>query len=690
MLVGDLFPQIPNARLASEALEFRPESVERDLVLLKVALNSLARGDHFWDEVRAAHCALDDLDDPYGTVAIIRLDLCVAPMNVAAAQKRVSQAWEFTMRSLLPGDPGEKVVDAPLGAAFAAIRAYSRHVESLVDTLVEWCFPFYWLARHTDRSLDELGQELWPLMSRACHRQLRTPRGALAACSLLDWVAVKYPSVLGDNPLVPVVRGACADADWPVESASILSFGLSSRIGERLGLPVAEIAERTIRRHGKLLRGHQLFQLRVTTVAHDADLALATTSQLDADIEQYESQFAGDELSRRRDRSMLFQLITPLVRLAIEAARRDLLVATIHLWMRGGTDKKDSSLLVCIPTNNGIATWVPISGPQKLAEPGCSHVDLMKLTNRALGARIAVNDAPSFELEALGPVGVPVGTAAREWHSCMANYYFEGVNLGPRPDQARLVVAPWLGHPIQPLMIEQVGWTLPIAAHGLLRLEPTDRRRAVLFATPMLGADDEVSLVESILLRNGWTCDTMRGEDASVRSFRDAYMGSEFDLIWVSGHGELDHFDVGSAAIHLADGHVEAGQLLPPTARNQRLLVVNACDMAHASVAGGLAELGLAAIASGPQQAVISHMWPSHWAAAALFGAVLATELGNNADVGLAFEAAVRHYIEGPEACVKSALASTEGLDSEMLARFVRNVPQDWGILEWGTPTMFA
>lgn len=138
------------------------------------------------------------------------------------------------------------------------------------------------------------------------------------------------------------------------------------------------------------------------------------------------------------------------------------------------------------------------------------------------------------------------------------------------------------------------------------------------------------------------------------------------DLIWIAGHGEIDHWRHGSS--RLVAGHecfvgIEDMIELTPTSAGRRLLVLNICDGGMSAVNGGISRLGLAPMLANAKQATISHHWPVQPPMAGAFGTLLAASIADDIEFFPAFQAALNNLRCPLEEVIMSIRARIPGLE---------------------------
>ncbi len=167
---------------------------------------------------------------------------------------------------------------------------------------------------------------------------------------------------------------------------------------------------------------------------------------------------------------------------------------------------------------------------------------------------------------------------------------------------------------------------------------------------PLWAADNdfysafEIDAVADVLAAAGVEIDRRTGNGAVPTDFLDAYANPDFDIVWVAGHGQIDHWRDGSTELIAGENcRVGIDELLAQDQRDgeRRLAVFNICDGGASAVNGGIQKLGFAPMLASSRQATISHLWPVNPLIAAAFGVGLAKALADGAGLHAAFDRAL-------------------------------------------------
>lgn len=146
--------------------------------------------------------------------------------------------------------------------------------------------------------------------------------------------------------------------------------------------------------------------------------------------------------------------------------------------------------------------------------------------------------------------------------------------------------------------------------------------------------------------------DTLTGQEASRAGFREALAGGDYDVLHFAGHAAFDTQAPGESVLRLADGDLEADDVLALPWQAPPYFVFNsACESGRAAagqrlLTGARQSNGLAAafLAAGVQ-GYAGYFWPVSDAGAGLFTRAYYENLFVRENVGLAFLEARRYAV---------------------------------------------
>lgn len=143
--------------------------------------------------------------------------------------------------------------------------------------------------------------------------------------------------------------------------------------------------------------------------------------------------------------------------------------------------------------------------------------------------------------------------------------------------------------------------------------------------------------------------------------FAKAYQDDSFDLVWISCHGQFDHFlphtsylvlnrdtgDIPEQKLFLKDLEYQR-----PVELGRRLLALNACDGATTTLLNSPGSVGFGSSLVSPAQSLLSHQWPIDDYAGLLLGLLIGISLANGHNYIIAYEKSLTIFLKGQQAVV--------------------------------------
>jgi hypothetical protein len=177
-----------------------------------------------------------------------------------------------------------------------------------------------------------------------------------------------------------------------------------------------------------------------------------------------------------------------------------------------------------------------------------------------------------------------------------------------------MLVLPSLPAPIQGLMVRQRGWTLPLSMSLHAPLPNRQIRRALVWLQGSMFNQREMDELVPRLEASGLSVDVRSQADMTRERFLHDYGSTDFDLVWVGCHGEVNQLAPTEASLLVApDGGVGlCGPRSPGLLRGtgQKTSGPERLRLRCRVSLRGIGDLSLAGAAVGPTQAVVAHLWP--------------------------------------------------------------------------------
>ncbi len=466
----------------------------------------------------------------------------------------------------------------------------------------------------------------------AQHPEKIHPADADLGVSMITWAAKESPAIASE--LAKQIEVAVSNSALPKDIRGRYCLCLSTKAGFLSSMPPVQWATLLLSDFADVVSSLDRVQAMATTLRtdeHGREGAEAILAQM---AEVREERTRGlTAVEAARDAVQTAQYVTPYFVHTTGMAASDLVVRGLQTWYQQGSEADPldpADVLVSIPFGEFGTTL--LSGAEKRELERDTQQCLERLSRKMmefLGTYTTVAGADNSAL----PVPERLGFVRERLdglHEALLDAYCpQGIEV-PGDPTCQLIL-PTEGNPIQATQIAAWGKTWPIAS-SLTKPQPDRKPKSVLiwqgevYSGPM-----ELDLVETAFKAAGAKVTKVAPETSSPAEFLKEYENGSYDVLWVSSHGEFNHYMPHHVELRLA--HDRSRVMLDdvwdraPNSEGRRLLVLNVCDGARFAEPGLLPRIGLAAGLSCPTQATISHLWPVRLLPSAAFGACLAHQV---------------------------------------------------------------
>ncbi len=326
-----------------------------------------------------------------------------------------------------------------------------------------------------------------------------------------------------------------------------------------------------------------------------------------------------------------------------------------------------------LPNMSGAFTAMKANERTQLSSVGNgdNYALLMRLCNRVNGVAISIRGEEELgaDVSTFDDHGKPIQDDVFEAlrvaivdHYHLQDDFYRELSL--------MTLVPSHNHPVQGALCS-LGVTPPLLSTSLQDLvDEPEKRRFVFF----LANSTYTVKIESEWIRCKF------GESADIRinpkpeDVISALSDERLTHVYVSAHGQFDHWERQPDRIHFSDGlEVDVDQLraIDNKCKSRRTLILNLCDGAATRISYNPNNSGMAAALASGGQVVASHLWPVDPKYAAAFGLFLLDRLHS----GLSCQEAVLNVCQtlSQENTKIAASARQMGPFSEDLAQMIEN-----------------
>lgn len=457
-----------------------------------------------------------------------------------------------------------------------------------------------------------------------------------------------------------------------------------------------------LRSHGPLLEGHEEVAALASSIT-SLDEAVALKANVLAVIRAFRRTIAPttsqSSLLLRYTEGRLFKILDPIVYLLCCHFKAGYIKELFGAWYDVPVgEQRPGTPLCCVPFH-GDGTLLFIEGEGAVVPRAAAlGVRVVDATNRFLGTKLTIAEDPAldeyvppdpgFPTEELGP---PFEAAVKELYLGEGHAKQWLRTVAGRADG--LLVVSGTQHPLQPLFLAEAEAAWPLVTS--FRRPHADRqlRRVGIWQGGSFYDEIESQAIQKCLQRNGVAVDLSDAGGSAATGFRKAYLMSDHDVYWVIAHGHYDHWDPHRAYIQLSPNDADRIYLdelvtLAVPSQGRRLLVLDICDGGTAATFAGAPRLGVGPVLAGPDQAVVSHLWPVFQLSLAAFGALLAVGLTREQGFWPAFLYATAR-MKAPKAEIEAILERELPPECELPERFRNRSVDTENVYHWGSPVFY-
>ncbi len=417
-----------------------------------------------------------------------------------------------------------------------------------------------------------------------------------------------------------------------------------------------EWAELVLSGFDALLHPLEEMQLVARVYAEKADQIRENRNKIISSIGKYIGTIQHlDVIHRKYEKSRLFNMLAGLILSCLENKHFDIARDIICLFYEIDDDKvlAENQLYLICNYHTGAMYTSPLFTINPPQQQPYFYATVMLQSNRFLSATVALNNYPDFKLEKPARPGVPVINEGPAFEKTLSSHYQFGVLKDTRfGDLDSMIIIPGVQHPVQSLMIKELGKTLPISTSFEKSKAPRKIKKVLLWCFGTRTSDLEYSLVKKMMEKAGIEVEEINILETSKADFISKYSSSSYDLIWVGTHGEFEHYKPHESKIDIhPDGKIELGEImgLVPDTESQRLLFLNICDGATASTLNAVYDIGFGASLANRNQAVLSHIWPIEIVNSFIYGVLIAHFLINGNSFIDSYTKTVQSFLKGKE-----------------------------------------
>lgn len=253
-------------------------------------------------------------------------------------------------------------------------------------------------------------------------------------------------------------------------------------------------------------------------------------------------------------------------------------------------------------------------------------------------------------------VGVPNELKGKEFENVLVEYF------GLHDEEIKKTVTSSSGYyfystyqlPFQGLFVKTFGYSPPLTQSFYKPSPERNLAQVLIWQGDCMTSEFECDAICRIFEYHGVPYNRFNWYEAKKSDFMAEYFSNKYDLVWISCHGEFNHFDPYNSCLILnGEGENIGKQIIPyseinPLDENQhgrRLLVLNACDGASTSLHNSPSAIGFGSRLTNKFQSLISHQWPADNNACLALGCLLAINLCKRTNYLDAYNMSLKQFI---------------------------------------------
>lgn len=562
-------------------------------------------------------------------------------------------------------------------------------VDNRHHTLADWSKAFYYYCRRR-ATYYELAEQVLPA-ALAALQELPTEISIDPLCMITSWAVVYDRAETPD--LVRLLQNIFSSQELAEQLKVKIAVLFATQAGNRTDKTPRAWAEWALHNGRSYLRSHEPLQLLLTLVEtpedwerHEQEIVAAVRTYT-ADLRNLQSP-----VEKAQARDLRFGLMNPAFVTLHRLGNANAFFSLLQHWYGVQAERRQIGGALFISPNHaeGLAVLGETSELVPLGEERGPE-ELTRATGAALGLPLSFEGDPR-QPELPDRPAQPNYDEAENFENMLQNVYrFDQIPGATFLNRTAMMVIPGYPHPVQALMAVSRGDDILPISSSLQAPEPDrELRRVLLWDTQEdLYSTFEIDAVEELFGASGIECVRQFGNNCTLDRFYAEFSNPEYDLIWIAGHGEIDHWRDGSSTLSLGNGvSVNIDQLIAgaPSTNGRRLLMLNVCDGGVSALNGGIHHLGIAPMLANAGQATISHHWPVHPLTAAAFGTFLAAELAQGHAFFTAYASALAKLREPFDEIAESIRVLVP--ERELVER-LSNVELENNVFHWGSACFF-
>ena len=603
----------------------------------------------------------------------LQFQICTMMMNIAATKRLNVPLFHWIANSVSDTIDEDDIRNVMGGWILAFSQSDSAYIKEYFKIeFIQWTRQFFYFMRvmggHqqlTAYYLDNLLDLFFGFANRAFYYL----NYDIAIGQILTWASNTGHIELKKNA-ARINMYLYDSLGYPEEWRKNIEFGFACTGFEYTDRTQKEWIDLVFKK--RVLNGHERLQLLALKYQDSTETVKQNFLQITDSIDEYHryiDQYYEKEQIRNYELSRIFNLLKPLLLTLLkdgDVATTNLLIGR-YFKISKQQLVEPSSVVITPGTLEGVQ-YTRQGAVISSGENPYEHAsELMIVCNAFLGWTGVMTDDLSFnaEIPERGE-GIPDKSFGPELENRIVKYY--GFDQQKILEFLMTASGYYLfGNyqlPLQPLMVKYGKFSLPMIQSFKKTKQARLLKKVFMWQGDSTSSEMECDAVQQLFGSKGIEVYRLNWHQSSKEEFLATYRLKEFDLVWISGHGEFDQFKPHLSCLVLNQDFSEGvgknitvdydeiedydgGEL------GRRLLVLNICDGATTTLDNSPAAIGLGSKMINDSQSLISHQWPIEPFAGMITGILLAKALAAGESYKDSYGYAIKTGLSGKEAIVK-------------------------------------
>jgi hypothetical protein len=412
-----------------------------------------------------------------------------------------------------------------------------------------------------------------------------------------------------------------------------------------------------------LLVGHCKLHLVINKYSNDYSALISNLDELDLAIKEYHAYLGLLPSTFQEIKYELSRIFSLFEQLNVKLLEIGEVEAVLQIFKKyfsiNEADFTRSKTLVIIPNTAKGVLYSQQNYPSFSNQDPLIYVpEFIQVYNNFLGLTHAIDD--DFEIPVEKPskhASVPDPSFSNDYEKLLHERFLP-VKKKILNDVKSYFLYSSYQIPLQTLLIKYFGIGISINQSFTEPLKSRKISNVLIWQGDCFLSETECNVVQEIFENAGIKVKRLSFHSSTKAEFIENYRMNAYDLVWVSCHGEFDHYHPQNSYLVLdqdkgpddTDNHItyeELNTTVIAELKERRLLVLNACDGATTSLTNSPISIGLGASMANKNQSLISHQWPIDDLAGTIYGIILSHHLTKEFDYLEAYRKTVLEFLKG-------------------------------------------